>query len=118
MSESEHLKITLIKRFLKFIDQIDKSTKLVAKQMLNVVKRNVKSVTGSNLRQIMLLLEKRYIDEISLFVVDSLIYVPVPDHDVWKINIVKELIQTKHGEMHVDNLNGDEIDDLIVSLCT
>ena len=53
-----HLKSTLIKRFLSFIDQINKSPKIALKKLYHTIKDDTQSVTGYNLRRIMLMVNK------------------------------------------------------------
>ena len=53
----QHLKFTLRSRFLGFITQIEKSHKILPKILLQmqIIKRDCRSITGSNLRNILLL---------------------------------------------------------------
>ena len=60
-----HLKNILMKRFLGFLSQIEKSSKKLPLKLLNVVKHDARSTTGSNLRNIMLSLDKASIRDIS-----------------------------------------------------
>ena len=97
------MKIVLMKRFLSFIHQIETSQKTLPKLLLQTVKRDCRSVTGSNLRNILLLTRKDKIDE--LVPVDTLEmkYVPVLDENKWKIVMLKELIDVKWGETDIEN---------------
>ena len=40
-------------------------------------------------------------------------YAPVPVHDEWKIGLLKELIDAKHGDKTIENLSQQEMDDII-----
>ena len=53
-----HLKNILMKRFLGFLIQIEKSPKKLPLKLLEVVRLDTRSTTGSNLRIIMLTLGK------------------------------------------------------------
>ena len=55
---------TLISRFLGFGDKVEKSHKVIPKMFFNHIKRDVRSITGRNLRRIMLDLCKDDISEI------------------------------------------------------
>ena len=90
-----HLKITLMKRFLSFIQQIENSPKLLPNLLLRTIRNDSRSTTGSNLRNILLLTSKY--DSAMLVPSDALEieFVPVPEEDTWKINLVKELIDVK-----------------------
>ena len=37
--------------------------------------------------------------------------------DKWRIDVVRELIEVKHGTLQVENINFDEATDIIECLC-
>ena len=47
VSQAKHLKLVLIERFLSFLNQIEK---LIPKQVLSLIKHDVRLATGPNLR--------------------------------------------------------------------
>ena len=53
------------KQFLGFIEQIEKSPKKLPKELLQMVKFDMRSTTSYNLRRLMLLLNKRSIENLS-----------------------------------------------------
>ena len=63
LTEKPHLKSTLIKRFLSFTEQIMKSPKKAIKDLYSTLKDDTQSVTGYNLRRIMLLVNKNTVDD-------------------------------------------------------
>ena len=65
LSETRHIKLALIKRFIKFTQKIANSTKTPMKTLYNCIRKECKSTTGNNLRCIMLLLDVDNIDYIS-----------------------------------------------------
>ena len=58
LSGLNHVKFILISRFLGFISQIEKSQKVLPKTLLQLIRNDCRSVTGSNLRNILLLSNK------------------------------------------------------------
>ena len=48
LSGKKHLKSELIKRFLTFVDRIQKSSKTTLSYVLELVSQDVRSVTGKN----------------------------------------------------------------------
>ena len=94
ISDVKHLKFVLIERFLGFIDQINKSRKAIPKHVLNYVKHDVKSVTGSNLRNILLLTDKDTVEEINSIDIKKLKYHQVTKENDWKIELLREIIET------------------------
>ena len=67
LSGQMHLRKILVKRFLSFIAQIEKSVKIVPKQLLNCIRSDVRSTTGKNLRKILLLTEKSNVQFLNPF---------------------------------------------------
>ena len=65
LSGIQHIKFSLLKRFVNFVNSIESSKKPVLRNILKIVKEDCRSTTGSNLRKIMLELGKRHVNEIS-----------------------------------------------------
>ena len=56
LTETQHIKFSLLKRFVNFVNNIESSTKHVLKNMLEIVKHDCRSITDDNLRKLMLVL--------------------------------------------------------------
>ena len=82
LTGTRQLKITLIKRFLSFISQIENSPKLLPNILL------------------------------------QMLYEPVYPENVWRIPLVKELIDAKLGEASIDIFANSEINDILEDFCT
>ena len=95
LTERPHLKSTLIKRFLSCTEQIMNSSKVALKCLFNILKYDTQSVTGFNLRKIMLLLEKTSIDELKPSDANEAKYFPVPNSEKWKIDLINEITDIK-----------------------
>ena len=54
-----------------------------------------------------------YYSDISEFV-----YMPLPDHEKWRIEMVKELIEVKWGKVAIDNFDEADIIEIMNELCT
>ena len=118
ISEVKHLKFVLLERFLGFLDQISKSRKTIPKHVLKYVMHDVRSVTGSNLRNILLLTEKDTIEEISIHDIKKLKYHKVTDENAWKIDLVKEITEIKNHQLSLNEFSMEEITDILKNLCT
>ena len=118
ISEIPHAKTTLIKNFLGLIDQIQKTHKTVARNLLETIKLDVRSTTGSNLREIMHLLNKDSINDLSKSDVNTLVFSPVPKNEEWRIGFLKELLDIRSNDIVLDSFSKDEIDDMIQFVCT
>ena len=72
LSETKHITFSLFKRYIKFIDSIESSSKSVLRKMLFIVRRDCRSNTGQNLRKLMKIADKTRIDDLKKGDVDDL----------------------------------------------
>ena len=117
ISESSHVKSMLISRFISFTQKVESSTKKSVTHLFNVVRSDAQSITGSNLRNIRLLLDKDDDYKLSKSNANEVKYHPVDNENIWKVRFLQELIDVKHGELTVD-LNHKEIQELIDHIST
>ena len=108
VSDCVHIKKTFIKRFLNFISQIKKSSKIALKNVFHTIKHDCMSVTGSNLRNIMLLVDKASIEDLCPEDYNLVKYHEIPEEETWRVNIIKELVDVNWGECFVDGFSRDE----------
>ena len=117
LSEVRHIKFVLLKRFLSFIQQIQKSTKMASKALLDSILHDARSITGSNLRNILLKTDKLNVRELIPNDVDNMKYHPIPEGEKWKIYILQEIIAKKNGTLEIGNLKEAELDVMLEHLC-
>jgi hypothetical protein len=113
LSGQMHLRKILVKRFLSFISQIEKSSKIVPKILLNCIKSDVRSTSGRNLRKILLLTGKLNVQTLNLNDYKSVKYHQLGDAETWKVSHLKELIDIKFGKLQIENFVPEEIEDMI-----
>ena len=118
LSQTQHLKVFLIKRFLSFTEKIVSSKKKALKNMFHETKLDCRSVTGLNLRRIMLLMNKNHIGEISYSDANHLTYKEVPPNEEWKVGFVKDITEIKHGQVILEGFSTKELDTMLFELCT
>ena len=118
VSDKVHLKNILLKRFIGFLSQIRKSSKQLPGLLLTLVQHDTRSTTGSNLRNLLLLTGKNKIEDLNYRDIDNFTYAPVEAENVWKIGMVKEIIDAKAGNLHVENFSDEELDEIRDFLCT
>ena len=118
VSRKTHIKKVLLERFLGFLTQIRKSGKRLPSKLLEIICRDTGSITGSNLRNIMLLLEKHTIEEVTVKDLSSFEYQPVQPGDQWKVGMVRELLEIRENNLDVENLTTNEIEEVLEYLCT
>ena len=85
ISGVKHIKCALIKKCLNFIEQIKRSDKSVSKALLNTIMLDVKSVTESNLRKIMNLVNKNSVSKLTPEDSRLVPYHPVPAEEEWQM---------------------------------
>ena len=117
VSDSTHVRRFLINRFLNFTKQIRKSSKFVTNMILRTIQYDVKSVTGYNLRRIMLETGKTTIDQLNNVGINSIEYQPVRNEDKWKISVIKECIDVKFGRLEIDGFSFEELEEISSHLC-
>ena len=110
-----HLSRMLVKRYLSFIEMLETSKKTPLKTLLSIAKRDVRSITGSNLRRIMILSGRKSIDDLKDV---DIPYHPVPPNEAWMIGFVRELLDQHHGGLEVPGLLQTELDYILDYLCT
>ena len=113
-----HLKKILIKRFLSFIRQIRKSEKILPKQLLNVIQNDTRSITGSNIRKILLLTKKVKLEEISDKDVEEIETDAIQEEDMWRVDLIKEINDIKFGHLHIDGFSEEECETILNFACT
>ena len=66
----------------------------------------------------MLLLGKHKIEEVSIRDLNSFEYCPVQSDNKWKVDMVKELIEVRENNLHVENFSAEELEEILEHLCT
>ena len=119
LAGTRHMKIKLIRNYLGFIKRIKTSSKPVLRQLYSLASNDVRTVTGSNLRNILLLTDKTNIEQLQPSSVDSIFYHRVDEKETWRINMMKELIDVKHGNLITpDGWSSEELDLVLKFVCT
>ena len=117
VSDSPHLKNILIKRFLNFIQSVKNSPKPILTNLLKSIIRDVRSTTGWNLRNILLLMNKNNVSELRPTDCNLFKYRKETAENAWKVKMVKELIEIKNETLHVDNFDSQDLLDILNDLC-
>ena len=96
-----HVKLVLIRRFLGFMDKVKNSDKLALKMLQNEAMKDVRSVTGSNYRNIMLLTGKTRVEDVVFEDFNTLTYHPLDQAYSWKVSTINEIINIKAGVVDI-----------------
>ena len=118
LTDIKHVKKLLITRFLGFMENISKSKKEAIKMLMNTAKEDVRSITGKNYREIMLLVGKTSVKDVTKKDADMIEYFQMEEKDSWKVEMIKEIINVKSNIANIDNLNTEELETVLTYLCT
>ena len=108
-----HLKKLLIKRFLSFISQIKQSDKQIPKQLLHCSQLDTRSVTGSNLRRILLLTKKTRVEDINDKDIKNIEFDEISEDNYWRVKLIQEITDIKFGQVNIDGFSKEECDEIL-----
>lgn len=91
---------------------------MVPKLLLTVIQNNVRSSTGSNLRNILLQTAKTSIDKIVVNDANYIEYHKLAETDLWKVLLIRELTDVKFDEARIENLTIEDVETTLDFLCT
>ena len=121
-----HAKVMLYTRFVSFIQSIGRHSKFPVQYLLNLTKKNVLSVTGKNIREILNATGQTDIFKVNISEMKkSFKFCEIQEEDKWKTTLIKELTNVKQGSISIEGedqerfLTNEEIQDIInyVSTC-
>ena len=106
VSAQQPLQSKLNNRFIKFSDNIQKSTKPEVIHLFHKQKLNSRSVFGRNYKNILIL--KKGIPAAY----------KTPENQGWKISLIKEICDIKFGIIGIDNFPRNMLDAILQEICT
>ena len=118
LTNDVHVKILLIRRFLTFMEKIKKSGKAPLVMLMTAAMADCRSTTGSNFRNIMLLVGKTSVYDVKLEDIDKISYFKMEEEDLWKVSTVKEIIEAKAGNLEVPGFDLEELEEILNYICT
>ena len=107
-----------MKQFLRFLDQIENSSKLAMKTLLSICRNDCNSITGKNLRNILFLCNKDTINSLKEDDINRLEYNPIPENEAWRIDLLTELLDTRSSITEIPGFTPEEITEIINFVCT
>ena len=90
---------------------------MASKALLDSILYDARSITGSNLRNILLKTDKLNVRELIPNDVDNMEYHPIPEGEKWKISLLQEIIAKQNGTLEIGNLTEAELDVMLEHLC-
>ena len=117
VSETEHLKCAIHKRFLAFTDKLTNSPKDTVRTISRKIGNDCRSITGANLRRIMLEYAEPF-KRPTRRDVSRNGFESTPDGEEWRAIIIKELVSIRDGILGANGWTNKEIEEALVHLCT
>ena len=111
VSNKEHIRTIIFKRYLKFVLNLEKSKKPILKVLYNICKDSTQSVTGRNLRSLKSLTNN--FNDIAIDHGDQIEYVQTPEDEEWRTEVLVDLLE----EAEVRSLDQDELE-LLYFVCS
>ena len=113
------MKITLFKNYLGFINRIRSSTKPVLQQLFKLVKGDDRTVTGANLRNILLLTDCMTVDDLTIDCIKQIKYNEMMEQDRWRTSLIKEVLDMKHGSLAIPiDWSVEDLEEIMNYACT
>ena len=111
LSKTRHIKLSLMRRYIRFANVLLTSEKKAARNLFNCVRKDCQSITGYNLRKIMLH-NADLVDDVT-----KIPYYIMPDHESWRVPIIREISETKSGKMVITNVTKEELESIKEFAC-
>ena len=94
----QHCLSMLISRYVKFLQSVKKSPKIAVQYLLQKVQTNCNTLTGKNVRLVLDLIGAQDIFKVNpLLIKRNLKFHESTEENVWKVNLVKEIINLKQN---------------------
>ena len=113
ISQEVHIMKLLQKRFLRFARSIKNSVKPVLRKVFGQIQGECRSVTGRNLRSIMLETKHDTLTNFDLHCDWKTSYYKIPEEESWRVNLIEVLLDTKRGIRTMNDFAPEDIDDML-----
>ena len=118
LSNTTHIIHSLFSRYIKFINAVKTSRKAVLREMFQSIKKDCRSTTGANIRNMMKITKKSDVDDVVQSDFNDLVYNEIPEGDEWRVACAAEIIQLKNNDLSMDLLTRKEIDEILEAVVT
>ena len=112
------MKILIMMRMTRFMKKLQMSMKQVLRQLIRLTMTNTQSVTGRNLRGILLLTQKSRVEDLDEDDVKNIQYHRLDDTEDWRVVTIKEVLEMQSGERELpEDWSWPELEDLLKVAC-
>ena len=99
--------------------KVKESPKTVLQQLYSLASVDTRTVTGANLRSILLLTNQLHVDHLTPSLVGNIPYNMIDKSETWRISLAKELIDIKSGDLKMpEGWSREELDSILNEACT
>jgi hypothetical protein len=116
VSQQPHARKLMARRLLSFIQAIRKGKKIAIRNLLNVMEYDTRSVTGHNLRSLLLQSDVPHIQKLKASDVTAA-YRSMSEEDQFRFGFINEIIDVKNNNLEVAGFTDDELSELLEFLC-
>lgn len=117
ISKLPHIKIALLKRFIRFTEKLSCSSKISTRILFNSIKDDCRCITGHNLRKTMQYCSRSRLCKMTANDLAAKKYYPIPNKEIWRVNLVQELLMIRDGDSDVIRWNKLDVSNTIEYLC-
>ena len=117
VSEIEHLKCSIHKRFLAFTEKLSHSPKETVRRINRKIGKDCRCITGANLRHMTLEYGTDPLKTTREDVTKNG-FEATPKGEEWRASIIKELIAIRDGTLATNGWTSKEIEEALFHLCT
>ena len=111
-------RVQLIKKFLGFIKGIKESKKPIMRNLYNLVKSDVRTTTGNNLRNILLMTNLGNIEDLEPSTVSTINYNCTKVEDMWRLKIIKEIMDIQNEKLNCpEGWNNSDLQEILNFAC-
>ena len=116
VSQQPHVRKLMARRFLNFVQSIRRSKKIAIRNLLKSIEFDTRSVTGQNLRN--LLLQSNVLDIQKLKGSDvTTEYRSISEEDKFRVGFINEIIEVMNNNLEIADFTDDELGELLEFLC-
>ena len=106
------LRITLAQRYLTFVKKLRSSEKAVLRHTIRLVENDTRTVTGRNLRNILLMTDRPDVQHLRPSDMDAVCLYGEPE--LWRVLAITDILEMRAGELQLPD--GWRLDDMEVIL--
>ena len=118
MSGCPHPKTMLSSRYVKFTQSLISCSKPSVAYLARLVRNDNRTLMGRTLSKISRETNVAKAVLTSTIVSKAMLYFPVPDDQLWRVEILQELLNVRSNSLFIHDINLNEISTMINFLCT